>query len=93
MSIVLARICPCKPGFTYASVNTYAAHFRSQRHTAWQKSRSEYDVRVELGKKEKEIAMLRKLIDELEEEVQRLLTAKSRTNKKRPPAPLLDLLA
>ena len=69
-ALALDYQCMCNPGFKYASRDTFTTHFRSKRHLAWQSTQQERDIRIELGRKEKEIAVLKRQIDSLEQRIE-----------------------
>lgn len=64
MDLVSSRSCGCNPGFVYASHITFQAHFKTNKHLVYQQSRTEHDLRIQLGLRDKEIAILsRRLLD------------------------------
>ena len=66
MEIVLKLECDCTPGFTYASRTSLLQHFKSKKHLSWMQSKSEHDLRIQLGLREKEIAILNRRLSECE---------------------------
>lgn len=66
MEIALKLECDCTPGFTYASRASLLQHLKSKKHVSWMKSKAEHDLRIQLGLREKEIAILNRRLSECE---------------------------
>lgn len=59
--------CPCNPGFKYKNYHTFLKHKKSNRHELWQKQHDIIDLRIRLGKLEKEIIHLKANLHKNEE--------------------------
>ena len=57
--------CACNPGKMYASAASYRNHLRCQRHIRFIQSDKSKDLRVRLGRAEREIARLQARVKEL----------------------------
>lgn len=99
MDVVSSRSCGCNPGFVYASHTTFQGHFKTNKHLDYQHSRTEHDLRIQLGLRDKEIAILqRRLLDcessllALQEVLLRKKICKSREELKKEINVLIDEL-
>ena len=66
MDVVSSRSCGCNPGFVYASLTTFQCHFKTNKHLVYQHSRTEHDLRIQLGLRDKEIAILQRRLSDCE---------------------------
>lgn len=70
MDLVSSRSCGCSPGFVYATQQTFLAHFKSNKHLLYQQVRTEHDLRIQLGLRDKEIAVLQRRLADCEATLQ-----------------------
>ena len=65
MEVAPQLSCACNPGKVYASAASYRNHLRCQRHRRFAQSGESRDLRVRLGRAEREIARLQARVKEL----------------------------
>ena len=99
MEVVSSRSCGCNPGFVYVSRTTFQAHFKTNKHLVYQHSRTEHDLRIQLGLRDKEIAILQRRLSDCEKSLLALQDAplrkkicKSRDELKKEITVLIDEL-
>lgn len=67
MELSLELACPCRPGFTYKTVQGLAVHKKTKGHKAWETTQEIKDVRVQSKYFENEIERLKNRLRHKEE--------------------------